>query len=68
MSNIVVPELGESVVEATVGRWLKNEGDHVEAGETIVSSGAFKLRNGSAVAVNNLLAPDVEIAPRPADR
>jgi 2-oxoglutarate dehydrogenase E2 component (dihydrolipoamide succinyltransferase) len=35
--QIVVPELGESVVEATVGRWLKNEGDHVEAGETVVT-------------------------------
>ncbi|MBI4789984.1 MAG: 2-oxoglutarate dehydrogenase complex dihydrolipoyllysine-residue succinyltransferase [Chloroflexi bacterium] len=34
--KIVVPELGESVVEATVGRWLKKEGDHVDAGETIV--------------------------------
>ena len=38
------------------------------AGETVVSGGAFKLRNGSAVAVNNALAPDVELAPRPADR
>src|SRR5947208_2278232 len=34
--NIVVPELGESVVEATVGRWLKNEGDHVKVGEALV--------------------------------
>ncbi len=34
--NIVVPELSESVVEATVGEWLKNEGDAVKAGETLV--------------------------------
>lgn len=34
--KIVVPELGESVVEATVGRWLKHEGEQVAAGETIV--------------------------------
>src|SRR5258708_31831173 len=34
--NIDVPELGESVVEATVGRWLKNEGDHVKVGEAVV--------------------------------
>ena len=27
MSNIVVPELGESVVEARVARWLKQEGE-----------------------------------------
>jgi membrane fusion protein, multidrug efflux system len=37
------------------------------AGETIVSSGAFKLRNGSAVVVNDALAPDAKLAPKPAD-
>lgn len=35
-TNIVVPELGESVVEATVGRWLKQEGETVAAGEAVV--------------------------------
>lgn len=35
-TKIVVPALGESVVEATVARWLKKEGDPVSAGETIV--------------------------------
>jgi membrane fusion protein (multidrug efflux system) len=39
----------------------------LSAGETIVSSGAFKLRNGMAVAVNNALAPDAELAPKPTD-
>jgi 2-oxoglutarate dehydrogenase E2 component (dihydrolipoamide succinyltransferase) len=34
--EIVVPELSESVIEATVSDWLKNEGDSVEAGETVV--------------------------------
>jgi 2-oxoglutarate dehydrogenase E2 component (dihydrolipoamide succinyltransferase) len=34
--NIVVPELGESVVEATVIRWIKNEGEAVSMGETLV--------------------------------
>lgn len=34
--QIVVPELSESVVEATVADWLKNEGDPVEAGEVVV--------------------------------
>ncbi|MBI1876916.1 MAG: 2-oxoglutarate dehydrogenase complex dihydrolipoyllysine-residue succinyltransferase [Chloroflexi bacterium] len=34
--KIVVPELGESVVEATVGRWLKHTGEQVAAGEPIV--------------------------------
>ena len=35
-SKILVPELGESVLEATVGRWLKNEGEPVSVGEPLV--------------------------------
>lgn len=53
--------LGErrgDVVEVTSG---------LEVGEAVVSSGAFKLRNGAPVAVNNALAPDVQTAPRPED-
>ena len=34
--KIVVPVLGESITEATVSKWLKNEGDNVEADEPIV--------------------------------
>ena len=40
----------------------------LNAGETIVSSGAFKLRNGAAVVVHNELAPKIEVAPTPVDR
>ncbi len=36
MPNIVVPQLGESIVEARVARWLKKEGDRVEAGDPVV--------------------------------
>ena len=35
-AKIVVPELGESVLEATVGRWLKQVGDPVAVGEPVV--------------------------------
>ena len=34
--KIVVPTLGESVTEATVAKWLKNEGDKVYSDEPIV--------------------------------
>jgi 2-oxoglutarate dehydrogenase E2 component (dihydrolipoamide succinyltransferase) len=34
--EIKVPQLGESVVEATVARWLKNEGDAVSPGDSLV--------------------------------
>ncbi len=40
----------------------------LSAGETVVTSGAFKLRNGMAVAVNNALAPGAELAPKPTDQ
>ncbi len=36
-TKIVVPELGESILEATVGHWLKKEGDRVNVGEALVS-------------------------------
>ena len=34
--KILVPVLGESITEATIAKWLKNEGDTVEADEAIV--------------------------------
>ena len=34
--KIVVPALGESITEATVSKWLKNEGDAVDTDEPIV--------------------------------
>ena len=34
--KILVPVLGESITEATISKWLKNEGDSVEADEPIV--------------------------------
>ncbi|MFN4226188.1 MAG: 2-oxoglutarate dehydrogenase complex dihydrolipoyllysine-residue succinyltransferase [Hyphomonas sp.] len=36
MTDIVVPTLGESVTEATVGRWLKAKGDAVKKDEVLV--------------------------------
>ncbi|MCJ7602105.1 MAG: efflux RND transporter periplasmic adaptor subunit [Desulfobulbaceae bacterium] len=36
-------------------------------GETIVSTGVFKLRNGQAVVINNELAPEFKLAPEPKD-
>ena len=36
-------------------------------GETVVSTGVFKLRNGQAVVVDNSLSPEFKIAPTPKD-
>lgn len=43
MTAIKVPPLGESIVEATVSRWLKNEGDAVAAGDTLVELDTDKI-------------------------
>lgn len=37
------------------------------AGQQIVSSGVFKLRNGMLVEIHNELAPNPEVAPKPSD-
>jgi membrane fusion protein (multidrug efflux system) len=39
----------------------------LKAGETVVTTGVFKLRNGGAVTVDNSLAPDAQLAPHPGD-
>ncbi len=43
MIAIKVPPLGESIVEATVSRWLKQEGDAVAAGDTLVELETDKI-------------------------
>jgi len=43
MTAIKVPPLGESIVEATVSRWLKNEGDQVSLGDTLVELETDKI-------------------------
>jgi 2-oxoglutarate dehydrogenase E2 component (dihydrolipoamide succinyltransferase) len=43
MIPIKVPQLGESIVEATVARWLKKEGEPVAAGETLVELETDKI-------------------------
>src|SRR4249919_1792178 len=43
MTSIKVPPLGESIVEATVSRWLKKEGDAVAPGDTIVELETDKI-------------------------
>jgi membrane fusion protein (multidrug efflux system) len=40
----------------------------LEPGQRVVSSGAFKLRNGMPVAVNQALAPKAQLRPNPAER
>ena len=42
-SNIVVPEVGESIVDARVAKWLRKEGDVVSAGDPLVELETDKI-------------------------
>src|SRR4051812_32166210 len=42
-ANVVVPEVGESIVDARVAKWLKREGDAVTAGEPLVELETDKI-------------------------
>lgn len=66
--QIVVPELSESVVEATVVRWLKREGDRVAVGEPVVELETEKVnielgaeRSGILVRVEKHEGEDVKV-------
>src|SRR5689334_10725358 len=43
MIAIKVPPLGESIVEATISRWVKREGETVAAGDTLVELETDKI-------------------------
>lgn len=41
--------------------------DGLEAGDEVVSTGVFKLRNGQSVVVDNKLSPEFKLNPKPSD-
>ncbi len=48
MTEIRVPTLGESVTEATIGRWFKKAGDPVAVDEPLVELETDKVTSRSA--------------------
>src|SRR5579872_3709535 len=42
-ANVVVPEVGESIVDARVAKWLKKEGDVVNVGDPLVELETDKI-------------------------
>jgi len=73
ISDVKDEKSGQSIkqVQMTTVRLGETRGDLVAvtqgltAGQTIATSGVFKLRNGSHVAIDNSLAPDAQAAPKP---
>ena len=67
-TNIVVPELGESVIEARVAKWLKQPGDSVVAGDALVELETEKIdlevsadRAGVLGAIKHQAGADVKV-------
>jgi membrane fusion protein (multidrug efflux system) len=64
-------DASESVARQQFVRLGEKRGDFIavlsglKEGETVVSTGAFKLRNGQSVVVDNTLSPDFKLAPNP---
>ena len=54
--KILVPMLGESITEATVSKWLKNEGDTVEVDEPIVELETDKVNLEVPSPISGVLA------------
>jgi len=69
----LTPDRKTPVVRQEFVRLGERRGDYVAvtsglaAGETVVAAGAFKLRNGMTVALNDALGPKPEVAPKPTD-
>jgi 2-oxoglutarate dehydrogenase E2 component (dihydrolipoamide succinyltransferase) len=55
-SEITVPELGESILEATVGSWLKQPGDAVAIGDPVVELETEKVNMEIVATVVGMLA------------
>jgi 2-oxoglutarate dehydrogenase E2 component (dihydrolipoamide succinyltransferase) len=67
-TRITVPQLGESVVEARVARWLKQEGDVVDVGEPVVELETDKIdlevgaeRGGVLASIERQSGEDVRV-------
>jgi 2-oxoglutarate dehydrogenase E2 component (dihydrolipoamide succinyltransferase) len=55
-SEITVPELGESILEATVGSWLKRPGDAVAIGDPVVELETEKVNMEIVATSRGMLA------------
>ena len=54
--SVTMPRLGESVTEGTVTRWLKQEGDRVEADEPLLEVSTDKVDTEIPAPASGVLA------------
>jgi len=79
--SVFVAETGEQGPDGTGGlvarqqfvRTGEKRGDFVvvtsglEAGQKVVTTGVFKLRNGAAIVASDIAVPEAKLSPRPED-
>ncbi len=71
MAKVTMPQLGESVAEGTIGRWLKQPGDAVAKYEALVEVVTDKVNaevpSPYAGVLREILAPEGSVVPNNAD-
>ena len=64
--EIIMPKMGESIMEATVLKWLKNVGDFVEADEYLLEVATDKIDtevpSSHSGILTEILIPEGEVA------
>lgn len=56
MADITIPELGESITEGTIAKWLKREGDPVRAGDLLLELETDKVNLEISAETDGVLA------------
>lgn len=67
MRKVKIPKIDANIEEATVGRWLKAEGDAVRRGEPIVElitdKAVFEFESPAAGLLRRIVAPEKSVLP-----
>jgi 2-oxoisovalerate dehydrogenase E2 component (dihydrolipoyl transacylase) len=66
-TKVVIPQVGQSIAEATIVKWFKNTGDRIEKGEPLVEIGTDKINteipSPESGIIQKLLVPEGETVP-----
>jgi 2-oxoglutarate dehydrogenase E2 component (dihydrolipoamide succinyltransferase)/2-oxoisovalerate dehydrogenase E2 component (dihydrolipoyl transacylase) len=65
--RVVIPQVGQSIAEATIVKWFKKAGEPIEKGETLVEIGTDKINTEipapESGIVQSILVPEGETVP-----
>lgn len=66
-TRVVIPQVGQSIAEATIVKWFKKAGDHIEKNEPLVEIGTDKINteipSPESGVIQKLLVPEGETVP-----